>query len=464
MASITRKIGEGTVYSFSQNFLVIMLGAVSTILVIRHLGAYQYGLVVLAMSISNTLNVFLDFGIGNVVISDIAASRGADNTAKAKKLLKEYLVFEIITGIILFVAAFAISFFADAKYGVEISGLVKIASFLVIVNAAKNVFMAAAQSFLKFNLLATFFMTESAAKLLFVLFFVVIYGGGMVTVMTSYLVSSLFAGLLVLPFIVKAVKKVETRGEPGRKNLLKLFKEHGKFQIGLRFLQSLLDPIKVWVIRYFAGAEAVAIFQVGFRFFGYLSQLIFAASTPLLSVMSEEFVKGKDSAAKIAIMTSKYLTWISLFAMVITWIFIPNALELFFGEKYLSSVSVIRWFLVGYLIGGLNTVMKPIFFALRAQKALLFSDTFAFFVSYPLAAYLTYKYGVIGFAVPAGTYLSFIARYFYLKKKEPLFAVRIGDLFSWKKEDTYFARRIYSVVLRKLKRRQPENGAGKTDW
>ena len=58
MASITRKIGEGTAYSFFQNFLVIILGAISTILVIRHLGAYQYGLVVLAMSISSALNVF----------------------------------------------------------------------------------------------------------------------------------------------------------------------------------------------------------------------------------------------------------------------------------------------------------------------------------------------------------------------------------------------------------------------
>ena len=40
------------------------------------------------------------------------------------------------------------------KYGVEISGLVKIASFLVLINAAKNVFMTVAQSFIKFNLLA----------------------------------------------------------------------------------------------------------------------------------------------------------------------------------------------------------------------------------------------------------------------------------------------------------------------
>ena len=452
MASITRKIGEGTAYSFFQNFLVIILGAISTILVIRHLGAYQYGLVVLAMSISSALNVFLDFGIGNVVISDIAANRGGNNTAKAKKLLKEYLIFEIITGVILFAVALILSFFADVKYGVEISGLVKIASFLVIINAAKNVFMTAAQSFMKFNLLAALFISESAARLLFIFFFVLVFNGGMVTVMMSYLVSSLFAILLVFPFMIISVKKTKTEGDAGKKLILVLFKEHGKFQTGLRFFQNLLDPLRIWVIKYFIGAEGVAVFNVGLRFFGYLTQLIFAASGPLLSVISEEFAKGKEKAAKVANMIARYLTWISLLVMAIAWLFTPNVLELFFGDKYLSSVTIIRWLLVGYLIGGANTVMKPVFFALRAQKALLLTDAFAFIVSYPLAVYLTYKYGAIGFAVPTGTYLSFAARYFYLKKKEPLFAFNFKDIFIWNKEDGYLARRIYNSFMAKIKK------------
>ena len=452
MSSVARKIGEGTIYSFSQNFLVIILGAVSTVLVIRELGTYQYGLVVLAMSIVSAMNVFLDFGIGGVVVADIAASRGNGNTAKAKKLLREYLIFEIITGLILFAAAFILSFFANAKYGVEISGLVKIASFLALINAAKNVFMIAAQSFIKFNLLAMLFISESGARLIFVFLFVVSAGGGMVAVMMSYLASSLFAIILVLPFIIKSVRQTKATGEAGNRNIIGLFKEHGKFQIGLRFSQNLLDPLRVWVIRYFIGAEGVAVFQVGLRFFGYLSQLIFAASTPLLSIMSEELARSKEKAAKVTGAITKYFTWISLFTMIIAWLFTPDILKIFFGDKYLSSVPVIRWLLVGYLIGGANTMMKPIFFALRAQKALLFSDAFAFFASYHIATYLTYKYGVTGFAAPIGTYLSFTARYFYLRKKEPLFAPHFKGLFAWGQEDSYILRRIYGSILSRLKR------------
>ena len=75
---------------------------------------------------------------------------------------------------------------------------------------------------------------------MFILFFVFATGGGMVTVMMSYLVSSLFAILLVSPFIIISVKKTKTEGDAGNKLLLGLFKEHGKFQIGLRFFKTCL--------------------------------------------------------------------------------------------------------------------------------------------------------------------------------------------------------------------------------
>jgi len=48
--------------------------------------------------------------------------------------------------------------------------------------------------------------------------------------------------------------------------------------------------------------------------------------------------------------------------------------------------------------------------------------------------------------------LSFAARYFYLKKKEPLFAVSFKDLFIWNKEDGYLVRRIYSSFLTNIKK------------
>lgn len=459
MASITRKIGEGTAYSFFQNFLVIILGAFSTIFIIRSLGSYQYGLVVLALSITNVLNIFLDFGIGNVIVADIAGNLGADKLSRAKRLLKDYLFLEFVAGGVLFFVAYLLSFYAETKYGPEIAGLVKISSALVILNAAKNVFVVFFYSFSKFKFLASLFIMESITRFSAVLGLIVLMKGGMVSVMLTYLIAPLAAVLFMSPSLVKIISGLRGVTASKEKLLLGLVKEHGKFQTFLRSMQNLFDSLRIWIIQIFAGATGVAVFQVALKFYGYLSQLVFAASTPLLSVVSEELGRDRENARRITERISKYLTWISIFTMATAWVFTPAVLNLFFGDKYDSSVSLIRWFLLGYFIGGIGVAMKPVFFALKAQKELLKSDMLSFFISYPISTFLTFLYGPVGFALPIGIYSTFFLRYSYLKKLNFNFVGSLGSYLRWDKEDTYLARRIYNVVLRKIKRRQPENAA-----
>lgn len=457
MASITKKVGEGTIYSFSQNFLTIILGAFSTIFVIRELGSYQYGLVILALSITNVLNIFLDFGIGNVIVADIAGNLGADKLSRAKRLLKDYLFLEIITGGVLFVVAYLLSFYADTKYGLEISRLVKISSALVLLNAAKNIFVVFFYSFSRFKLLASFFVMESVAKFLAVLGLVVLLDGGMVSVMLTYLIAPLAAILFMSLSLVKVISGLRGVASYKEKLLFGLVKEHGKFQTFLRSIQNLFDSLRIWIIQIFAGATGVAVFQVSLRFFGYLSQLVFAASTPLLSVLSEELGRDRENARRITERISKYLTWISIFTMATAWAFTPAVLGLFFGDKYDASVPLIRLLLLGYFVGGIGVVMRPVFFALKAQKELLKSDLLSFFITYPISTFLTFLYGPVGFALPIGIYATFFLRYSYLKKLNFNFIGKIGSYLRWDKEDTSLVRRIYSVVLKKIKRRQEEN-------
>lgn len=459
MTSITKKIGEGTAYSFSQNFLVIVLGAVSTIFVIKSLGSYQYGLVILALSITNVLNIFLDFGIGNVIVADIAGNLGAEKLSRAKRLLKDYLFLEVIAGGVLFVVAYLLSFYAETKYGPEIAGLVKISSALVILNAAKNVFIVFFYSFSRFKLLASLFIIESVARFLAVLGLLVLLDGGVVSVMLTYLIAPLAAVLFMIPSLVKIISGL--RGVVAAKEnlLLGLVKEHGKFQTFLRSMQNIFDSLRIWIIQIFSGATGVAVFQVALKFYSYLSQLVFAASTPLLSVISEELGRDRENARRITERMSKYLTWISIFTMAAAWVFTPTVLGLFFGDKYDSSAPLIRWFLLGYFVGGMGVVMRPVFFALKAQKELLKSDLFSFLITYPISTFLTFLYGPVGFALPIGIYATFFLRYSYLKKMDFNFIGKIGSYLRLDKEDTHLIRRIYNVALRKLKRRQPENEA-----
>ena len=81
---------------------------------------------------------FSGFWHRNVVISDIAASRGGDNTAKAKKTFKRISYFSDYNRCHSFCRRFYSFFLPTPNMGGNIRTEVKIASFLVIINAAKT--------------------------------------------------------------------------------------------------------------------------------------------------------------------------------------------------------------------------------------------------------------------------------------------------------------------------------------
>src|SRR3989344_5090430 len=273
MASITKKILEGAFLTSTQKILTIVLGAFGAILVLQALGTRQYGFVVLAVSIINIFNVFLDLGIGNVVVSDIAGDSGENNLKRIKKLIHDYFGFQITAGIILSLIVFVFSFFSQKYYGSEIASLVRIASVIIFLNGLRNVLITVFYGFSKFGFLALFYFLESLAKFLAVFFLIVIFNGGMVSVMLTYLLSPFFAIIIMLPFYFAARLPLRNIEAVKENALFDLIKTHGKFQILARPLHNTLDPFRYWIIQYFAGVEAVAVFQVALNFFGYLSQI-----------------------------------------------------------------------------------------------------------------------------------------------------------------------------------------------
>ena len=83
----------------------------------------------------------------------------------------------------------------------------------------------------------------------------------------------------------------------------------------------------------FYRTEGVAVFHVSLCFSATLPNLFLPRPARFLSIISEEFAKGKEKAAKVANMMARYLNWISLLVMVIARLFTPNVLELFLATS-----------------------------------------------------------------------------------------------------------------------------------
>lgn len=452
MASITRKISEGTFLMFFQKALTIVLGVSSTVLVLRALGIREYGLVVLALSIVNIFSIFLDFGIGSVVVSDTAKELGSGNLPKIKKLLTSYSKSQIITGVFLSAVVFGFSFLSKAKYGAEVSDLLKIASLLIFLNGVKNIFVTAFYGFSKFKFLAALNFLEGLFKFLLTLFLIFILHGSMRSVMAINLLALAFALFSTAPFLIKIFKTLKGVSDFKESLFFNLLRGHGKFQALIRPLSNLSDPLRMWIIQYFAGVEAVAVYQVALKIYSYLSQLVYSVEIPLFSIISEELGRDTEKVKKIFLRLSKYFFWLSIGVMILSYIFIPFILHTFFGGKYDKSVPMLYFLLLTFIVGGFAVLIRPILFAFQAQKEILKADFFSLIIGYPISTYLTYLYGPVGFALPLGSYLSFYFRYISLKKIDKDFSFKLSNFLKWDKEDLNFLKRIYMAVVNRIKK------------
>lgn len=447
MASTTKKIAEGTAIFFTRKIWISLFSGVATLFIIRSLGIYHYGVLTLALSIVGILAPFLDFDIGTVVSVDMANQIGNNRLDKVKKLIKDYAKLELVVGFLFFLSLFLVNGIISQRYGVEISNLVKIISFLLFLYAVKNIFSNVFYGFSNFRYFTLIDTTEALIK--FILVILLYYFGqfSVVKVALIILISSSISTLITLPFFIKILKPLKgVKAHPN--NLLKeiLFK-HGKFHIITQPLKSSLESLRLWIIKIFVGVEAVAIFQVANKLFGYLTIFFSSFEGVLLPLLAHEVTNNIELARQMVKKSVKYFTYLGVVTMVLSYVFIDDVLHFFFLDKYDASLPVLYWSLLTFSIIGFSMIIRPLFFAFKAQKLLMKTFFYVNIISLPLGAYLTYEFGVIGFAVPIGAFLTVIVRYYDIRKLDRKFYIKFREFFNFDNYDKIF----FSKILRRLK-------------
>ncbi len=205
--SLTSTIAKGTGYITLSNILTTFLNLISFILIVNLLNRYEYGLIVLALSAVNIANILLDPGIGSVLISDISRERQRNRFDRVKTMIYRYIQIETFLGIIIFLIIFFSSSYFEQKYSKLVADLVMISSFLIIVNAGKNIFLINFSSHLDFKSIFMFNFIENFSKLVYVIVFgyflkLEIYG-----IMIAYPLSTITALIFIYPNYIKIINK-----------------------------------------------------------------------------------------------------------------------------------------------------------------------------------------------------------------------------------------------------------------
>jgi len=447
MLSLKRQVAEGVFYFSSGSVTVTLLHFLSSVLLIRSLGLFEYGLFVLALSFYTILASFLDLGIGGVVLSDASGAMSEGNYTKAKNLLKSYILFELFIGITLFFLTAGTSFLIKGLYGEVVQRLLLITAFYLFTTALQNAVSNIFYSMSKFRIYNILLATEALARFSLILVFISILEKGIIFAMLVYLIAQMLGILITLPNLFNIRKQFETyphSKEPFFRNMLKT---HGKWVLFSLPLKRIGSQAHYWITEYFLGVNAVAFLGVAIRGTDVLKVFPQSFERVLMPIASGVIKSWKRTEFLIN-KTIKYNFWNSILVATIAIIFSPLLIKIVFSGKYIDVVPAFRILLL-ILIPISLLVLKPIFYALKIQKYLFYSDSISVILIIIFDTVFIWLFGLIGVCISMVliSFILFSMRYTFIKKFKPDFEIRIRNIF----EIDDFDKKQLRIVLNKLK-------------
>jgi len=416
MVSLTRKIAEGTALITLANIISAVFNLLSFIFIVRILDRFEYGLLVLALSAISIASSFLDFGIGGVITADLSRERKSKRFDRAKSLLYRYSQFEVIVGFLFFIIIFFSNTYFEQRYSETVAKLIRISAFLIITNALKKIFLTTFNSHLDFKSIFSLNIEESFFKFIYIILFGYYLELGIYGVMLAYLASSITALLLNLPSYFGIIKDYISVTRSKECFFLKTITSHGKWVISIRPVKQLGDNLPPWIIQFFLGVEAVAVFNVAIRVTAYVISLLSPLESVLMPIVSQE-IRNIEKLNKIINKSIKYSIWFSIPIITFSLIFSPFAFNSLFGNSYIESTRIFQILIFISLLYALNLVMRPLFFGFKVQKYLFIVYVINIVILSLFGTILTLLAGLYGMALTfiIRGFVAFLLRYRYIK-------------------------------------------------
>ena len=447
--SLAGRIVKGTaIFSFS-NVIVTIPQFLTSILVIRALGKLDYGRLALALSVYSVGTIFLDLGLGKVISSEIARSRGEKRLDQVKRFLLRYSQMELGGGFVLLIVPILASPWINKAYSPMIARLFIIVGAYLFLTGIKNLFSTTFYSYTLYHYLTFLDVAFALVRLLLVLLLITWLKQGLMGAILTYPLSLAIAILLLSPFwwrVVSPLKKVKASKEPVFRKALK---DQGSYVILMLPFKNIQDQLPVWMIKALLGTEMVAIYAVAQRGFSFLFSLLNSLETTLLPLTSERISTDWETTKRMLNRAMKYASWTATLLVIGGWLFAPLFYRSLFSEKYLDAVPVFRIYLFALAIYPFALIQRPLFYALRAQKYLFYAyvigDCF-----YALFLYLfVSRLGVLGAALALLINGSIMmpVRYYFLHRVKSDFRIDIKNIFQI---DEFDKRMFKEKILSRL--------------
>lgn len=445
--SLLRTIGEGGIISFSGNFLLKLTAIFSTIVVLRYLSVYEYGLWQLVLGILSLFSAVTLPSISDVFVADLSRELGRKREDIYKAIFGQISLLMIGLGILSATLLFFAAPLITKASGFSFDFILRVLSLYLIFDALQGIYVIAFYSHLRFFYYQSLKVVNRILYLILASALLIYFKMGILGVVYAYVFSSGISLIIYLPAFVSTVRYLINVPADINYSLWEMFRAHGKWAMIRDYAEGGLFSARPWIIGYFLGVEAVALVSLAFALFGELMTII-PLNQVLAPIIPRE-MEDKFRFKKLIEKGIKYTMWLYLGMGLAAYFAMPYFVEFFF-PKYVPSLPLFNILLLYMPAVPFLLMTERVFYAVKAQKELFISTILPKASSLLLAMPPLLKFfGIFGtaFEFLISNFMIAFARMRYIKSASGLI-IRIAplELFKLDSEDRLLLGRIINNI------------------
>lgn len=425
----------------------------NSLIVIKYLSLYEYGVYQLVLAFSGLVGSFFLKILTSVTLNDILRFIGEHREDLAKRLYHQYALLKIIISIIVFFFVYAGADVIAKYYDENVASFFRIISFMFLIDTIYNLVKIVLEARLRLGLIASrpaVYQFIRLALLMGAIFIFDKFG------IREILVVHVFSATIALMVIIRPFWKqyiLWSGVYSSHENvLLDILKAHGKWSIIRPMIVGFSDNMRPWLIKLFVSTEAVAIVSVASVMLSVVKSVL---PVNTLTYLVPLRIGDKEQSRKILSYSLKYMAFLSIILASVASIAAAYLVPIFIPQ-YNNVLGIFFIMLISLPLSGIGSVVATFLIALRKQKYLFYQMISKSIFTFATTLALLPFFGIWGIAIEtvATALFVLILIYVYIKKFGGLgFAIDWKTALSFSKTDKEFTSAVFSEIRQLIARK-----------
>jgi O-antigen/teichoic acid export membrane protein len=441
--TFSQKIIRGFVSVFAGSFAVRLVGFLVSIFLLRSLSLHAYGTYQLVLAAGSLFGLLLLQGLDEVIVAAVAKALATQGVMSARILSRGYFLFKCATGgAVWLLLHFGIPLL-ERWYSSDILQFLGLYSWVFLLIPFERTIVMYYTTRRNFVLVGAYGFVQEVMRGLLVIFFVQGLHRGIEGILYASLVAMVSVVLVFgfRPFVDLWTDSFTFSLAP----FWELLRRQGIWIIGQRFIRQAEKNIRPFLIQAVAGREAVALFNVMEKMYGYISGL-FPLDDVLMPNIAIEF-SNRERLQRILERGIKYSVLLYGLIALVSAVCVPWLVPRFLPQ-YAHAVPLMLIILFYVPFVGVAYILTSFFVSHQEQLALFRIMAARMVFAVLLLLLCLSLFGIAGIAIEYTLTLLLynFFRYRTLRRMHPELRVSLRRLWSIDSYD----RAVFSRLWRRV--------------